>query len=399
MKKAFYMMAAAAIALSSCSSEETTDVAKSSLITLRPTVGLNSRGAEFTTKSLNSMWVSAFYQSNGTAYFEDQRFDKEPNNNHSTFIPEAPQYWQEGRTYKFVAIAPAKTDWPAGLTITKDKVSCDEFAPKADIKDQKDLIITASDAGANKDQGHGVPLELKHILSQIQIKVKNSNKNLVYNIAGIRIKKVVNKNKFEYSTTTNQTVWGGTDAQTKGDYTWEFDEVVKLDGVTDVVNLTHKKVNEEGGAMLIPQTITSWDGKPAASSSNVNDGAYISLLLNVKTKTGTSYMYPVNAQGENTYGWVAIPIPNTEWAEGNKYIYTLDMSTGCGKVDPVDPGKDVNPGGTVSPDKEKDPALGENVFGQVIRFQVSVKDWNTTDNGFEIDASTGKEPVKPGAKK
>ncbi len=30
MKKAFYMMAAAAIALSSCSSEETTDVAKSS---------------------------------------------------------------------------------------------------------------------------------------------------------------------------------------------------------------------------------------------------------------------------------------------------------------------------------------------------------------------------------
>ena len=31
MKKAFYMMAAAAIALSSCSSEETTDVAKRAL--------------------------------------------------------------------------------------------------------------------------------------------------------------------------------------------------------------------------------------------------------------------------------------------------------------------------------------------------------------------------------
>ena len=48
MKKAFYMMAAAAIALSSCSSEETTDVAKSSTITFRTTVGLNSRGAELT---------------------------------------------------------------------------------------------------------------------------------------------------------------------------------------------------------------------------------------------------------------------------------------------------------------------------------------------------------------
>ena len=50
MKKAFYMMAAAAIALSSCSSEETTDVAKSSSITFRTSVGLNSRALELTGK-------------------------------------------------------------------------------------------------------------------------------------------------------------------------------------------------------------------------------------------------------------------------------------------------------------------------------------------------------------
>ena len=55
MKKAFYMMAAAAIALSSCSSEETTDVAKSSTITFRTTVGLNSRGAELTSDNLQEM--------------------------------------------------------------------------------------------------------------------------------------------------------------------------------------------------------------------------------------------------------------------------------------------------------------------------------------------------------
>ena len=61
MKKAFYMMAAAAIALSSCSSEETTDVAKSTAISFRPTVGLNSRGAELKTDNLQKMWVSAFY--------------------------------------------------------------------------------------------------------------------------------------------------------------------------------------------------------------------------------------------------------------------------------------------------------------------------------------------------
>lgn len=77
MKKAFYMMAAAAIALSSCSSEETTDVAKSSTITFRTTVGLNSRGAELTSDNLQEMWVSAFYQSDGKSYFDDQKFTKE----------------------------------------------------------------------------------------------------------------------------------------------------------------------------------------------------------------------------------------------------------------------------------------------------------------------------------
>ena len=50
MKKAFYMMAAAAIALSSCSSEETTDVAKSSNITFRSAVGFNTRGIEMPTQ-------------------------------------------------------------------------------------------------------------------------------------------------------------------------------------------------------------------------------------------------------------------------------------------------------------------------------------------------------------
>ena len=67
MKKAFYMMAAAAIALSSCSSEETTDVAKSSTITFRTNVGLNSRGAELTQDNLTQMWVSAFYKTQGAS--------------------------------------------------------------------------------------------------------------------------------------------------------------------------------------------------------------------------------------------------------------------------------------------------------------------------------------------
>ena len=58
------------------------------------------------------------------------------------------------------------------------------------------------------------------------------------------------------------------------------------------------------------------------------------------------------------------------------------MSYGCGKVDPVDPnpeGGNVDAGG-------KDPGKGENVFGEVIKFKVTVSDWATPTIG-EVDMS------------
>ena len=385
MKKAFYMMAAAAIALSSCSSEETTDVAKSSTITFRTTVGLNSRGAELTSNNLQEMWVSAFYQSNGQSYFDDQKFTKETGTGTSTFIPEAPQYWQEGRTYKFVAISPEKTTWPVTPTITKDKVTCTDLTPATTITDQKDLIIGAVDATSANHNTNGVALTLNHILSQIQIKVKSDNEHIVYRIKGIRIVNVAkDKGTLTYTTTDNKANWE-LNAGQKVTYSYTFPQPIVLDGKTDGVKEA-VLTGDKGGAMIIPQSFTPWDGNKVTDQAPYNEGTYISLLLNVKTVKGTGYMYPAAAQGENSYGWVAVAVPNTEWAIGNKYIYTLDMSTGCGKVDPVDPEEDPkNP--IVKPGVDG-PGKGENIFGDVIKFQVTVKPWSTPKVG-DIDMSTG----------
>ena len=388
MKKAFYMMAAAAIALSSCSSEETTDVAKSSTITFRTTVGLNSRGAELTSDNLQEMWVSAFYQSNGQSYFDDQKFTKETGTGTSTFIPETPQYWQEGRTYKFVAISPEKTTWPVTPTITKDKVTCTDLAPVTTITEQKDLIIGAVDATSANHNTNGVALTLNHILSQIQIKVKSDNEHIVYRIKGIRIVNVAkNKGTLTYTTTDNKANWD-LNAGQKVTYSYTFPKPIVLDGKTDGVKEA-VLTGDNGGAMIIPQSFTPWDGKKVTETdgvSNYNGGTYISLLLNVKAVKGTGYMYPAAAQGENSYGWVAVAVPNNNWEIGNKYIYTLDMSTGCGKVDPVDPEEDPkNP--VVKPGVDG-PGKGENIFGDVIKFQVTVKPWSTPKVG-DIDMSTG----------
>lgn len=402
MKKAFYMMAAAAIALSSCSSEETTDVAKSSAITFRTSVGLNSRGAELTTTNIQKMWVSAFYQSDGSDYFLDEEFKKDNAPGSTTFIPVNPQYWKEGRTYKFVAISPAKNEWPVAPTITKDQVTCADLTPATEITNQKDLVIGAVDATSADHKTEGVDLTLNHILSQIQIKVKSNNDNIVYRIKGIRIVNVAkDKGTLTYSTTDNKANWD-LNAGQKATYSYTFPQPIILDGKTDGVKEA-VLTGENGGAMIIPQEFTPWDGNKVTETNGVSDyngGTYISLLLNVKAVKGTGYMYPAGAQGENSYGWVAVAVPNNKWEIGNKYIYTLDMSTGCGKVDPVDPEEDKN-NPVVKPGQEGNPGKGENIFGDVIKFKVTVKPWATPKVG-EIDMSTGtikQENNSPAKKK
>lgn len=386
MKKAFYMMAAAAIALSSCSSEETTDVAKSSAITFSPIVSLNSRGAEMTTNDLKEMWVTGFYQKATEVYFADMKYILEKGSQ-NTFIPSSPVFWQEGRTYKFVAISPAKSEWPAGLNITRDQVTCDEFEPKSNISEQKDLIVDAVEAN-DEQWGKDLSLNFKHILSQIQIKVKNGNENLVYNIKAVRINSVVGKKKFAYSTSTKNSTWSDIDGVTRNTkYELTFDNAYTLDGknITDLtLTSADATVANGGGAMLVPQSVTAWNGAKVDDTNVYDGGTYISILLNVKMASGNKFMYPAGAQGDQTYGWVAIPVPSINWEEGNKYIYTLDMSTGCGKVDPVDPGTNVNPGGKVDPSAPKDPEKGGNVFGKAIRFTVNVVDW-TTQTPDKID--------------
>lgn len=155
------------------------------------------------------------------------------------------------------------------------------------------------------------------------------------------------------------------------------------------------------GAMLVPQTFEAWAGTKDKSGDNYDNGAYISLLLNVKNKVTGKYMYPFNAGAAGECGWAAVAIPvstkgaaKPEWLKGNKYIYTLDLSKGCGKVDPVTPEeKDDNP--IVKPGVDGNPDKGENIFGELIAFKVTVKDW--TDNIINIDGTTGT--VAPAKKK
>ena len=386
MKKAFYMMAAAAIALSSCSSEETTDVAKSTAISFRPTVGFNSRGAELNGTNFNDMWVYAYdlkaTQGTGNG-FEAEKFTKQGTSN--DFLPDTPLFWQAGSELRFFAINPAKDNWHGTLAFTKTEANFSNVEIPKNIEEQKDLVIGSVTAQANNHMdGNGVGLTLNHILSQINFKAVNTNKRLTYHIAAIRIVHAKNTDSYTFNPTNSQTgVWAGNPT---GDVTYELDfknnaiELNGTDGKTEAF-LTHAG----HGAMLVPQLLTPWNGAEVNDAAQFDGGSYIALLVNVRFTNGT-WVYPKNANGTEDYGWIAIPLPKNnaagdkaEWKMGNKYIYTLNLSEGCGKVAPENPNPD---GGKVEPDGVTDPKPGANIFGKPIKFTVTLAPW--TDKSEEI---------------
>jgi hypothetical protein len=206
-------------------------------------------------------------------------------------------------------------------------------------------------------------LTLKHILSQIEVRAKNTNAAYVYSIKGVRIVAVKGTGTY---TSTEMTPWTPKN-DSKVKYEVVYDDAKELTAEGMSVMKT-----EGDNAMLIPQSVTGWI--PGADIANDFDsytgGAYISLLLNVKSASTGMYIYPAGStETAKTYGWAAVSTGNTVWNSGKKYIYTLDLSNGCGSVDPVYPGTGVTPDGT------KDPEKGDKIFGDPIKFDVTVAGW------------------------
>ena len=369
MKKSVLLMAAAtAIALSSCSSEETKDVAKSSNITFRSTVGLNSRGTEATTDNLKNIWVSAW--ADNDVVFTKEQFAKKGAG--TTFESVGgPWFWEKDKAYTFMAFATGKENMDGVTpTISKDNITLTDYTPNTNLADQLDLLVAKAEGTKAQNGTAGADLNFDHILSQIQIKVQNTNANLKYVIKGVRI----------------------TNVQGTGTYTFKPGEAAKHNwqnqnfttqyilhqGVNITLDENNKAVTDllvgDNSAMLLPQTITSWDGRPIDMNGTDDyhqaNGAYISLLINVQKKNGAGdwvQVYPKTDQVDETKcAWTAVAIPAVNWENGNKYIYTLNLSKGAGKVDPAEPGPDWT---------NKDPKPGDTILGEEIFFNVTVTQW------------------------
>lgn len=364
-----YLCAAAALTLASCSNDETVEVAQQKGISFRAVTGLNTRASEVTTANLSALKVTAFWDKNNNKY---DGFDTEVDyvKDGDVFNSADSKFWpkDENEELSFTAFS---NNWTGTKAITdKNTISVGDVAINADVDMQADMVYVTGVTGTKAtNETNGVALVLEHALSQIQISAKSDNKVYTYQVKGIRISNVDGVADFDVVADK----WSNNGANDQV-YKVEYNTPITLNG--DAKSIMKAESNN---LMLLPQagvnntgTTTAWDVK--ADKENANKGTYISVLLRITKTADNSNVYP--AEGADTYGWAAVPASFT-WKKGNKYVYTLDFTNGAGRVDPVDPGTEVDPG-------NKDPGKGDKILGDPIKFTVTVTPWNPTDNDINM---------------
>lgn len=354
--KAIHVLAAAALVLSSCSNDDTVQVASGTDIRFRTVVGMSTRALSADLAGLKStgFTVSAFATAgNEEKYgFKNQLFTHEAGTEND-WTSDPVKYWpDDGSELHFVAVSPEASAWGGtyeGENLGELKVT--GVSPDAGIAGQKDLL--AGYTSGSRNNAAKTEIELRHVLTQVEVRARNTNTAYCYHVKAVRIGSVRCTGDYTLPSETN----------TDGSWTLKDDSYTSYttQDLTEPVRLTADAASlmgDGGTAMLLPQSLTAWDVEN--DKENTKNGSYIALLLKITTDTGAQ-VYPLTV-GE--YAWAAVAIgghaesKKNVWQPGDKFIYTLDFSNGAG----VTPPDSDNP--------------GEPILGAPIYFTVTVNGWN-----------------------
>lgn len=374
MKKHLFYAGLAALALASCSQDETTSVDQSGAIGFRTALDKATRSV--TTKAnMGSFNVTAFKADNTAAnYFTDLEVKSTDNGN--TWNTTKTYYWP-AYDLKFTAYAPI--DLANKVSIDKDGQKITDFQPESSIKQQKDVVV-AFNQGGKTDHAAGVPMYFKHILSQVQVKAKCVNENLEIKVVGVKLGNVLSKGTFNFPQAKTE---AGTDLFSN----WSANTLAQF-GVSDAskavtLGTEAKSImfddtsDKTNNFLMIPQQLTAYD------KNSHTDGAYIAVLCQISSKDGSNLTRLYPAEGENAYAYSAVAI-NTKWEPGKKYVYTLTYgdhtgsgSNGGGGIVPPNQ-ENPDPENPVTPTNPADPTPnkpGDKILDDPISFTVDVQEW------------------------
>lgn len=220
------------------------------------------------------------------------------------------------------------------------------FTPNAAAASQTDIMYARKTLTAVESP---VVLNFRHMLSQIDVKVKNSNASLEFDITGVRIGYVSTSGTFACTASTvtandnlAQDTWTPTamtgDAEAKANtYKYDVESLTQnISGKVDVATA----IGSFSTWMLIPQDVTGATAYAISGSAATTDpqlnGAYIAIKMNIKNTLTDDEIVAEQ--------WCYWKIATIEWNPGYKYTYIVDLAgggyqpadqNGDGNLDPV----------------------------------------------------------------
>ncbi len=355
MKK-YFLGAAALLALTACSNDETVDLNQDgNVISFAVTANNPSRAATGEVFNNNALptdfTVYAAYA--GHTYFQNETFTRQGAT--SNYNSANTHYWPAVDGIKkvtFVAFRNAGDNLSTNFNWKPDDASTLSYTVPATAAEQTDFIYAVTNS--QRPTGGQVGLNFRHALAQVVFKAKVTNPNLFVEIAGVSVCNAKNTGIFTFPfanvTDTNHEddqegaftfddtyTQGSWSAQTgKVNYVLSFGKVDIANGHTE--NLTaydQPRKTDANTLLLLPQNTAAWNltsGKPASQ-----DGAYFLVkcrIRNVANGTSVDTARDVYLWGSNTeYKEVAIPA-TFNWEQGKKYIITFVFGNGNGGYNP-----------------------------------------------------------------
>jgi hypothetical protein len=395
MKNKILWVAAAALALASCSNDDVVSVPKadnsSDLIKFRTSVA-NSRAVQVTTKNLSEFYVGALQidgtQNNAPAWGGFQKFTL----NDGVFYPDNEVVWGSiglnffATNINFYEQNPKNTHTLGLPSSTAAPQPTVFYKISGKVAEQQDIIY-ATNKGTRSDFSNvsSIPLDFRHALSQIKIYAKKTINDYKIRVKGYKIYKAgFNQGTFILPEPINI---GGAYADENAVSpigTWSFESSDKNTATTIVsgfyggltvtansqsdksgnyVDLSTRAAEikgcktgetDEGYAMALPINnegtaendlgyITGWH--LGAGGNPNNDGTYIALLVQIDDVNDKPVFPAKNATtGKRIayrglplyYGYVICPV-TIKWSAGTSYTYTLNFQDGLGISDPNQP--------------------------------------------------------------
>ncbi len=397
MKKNLFIIAAAALALASCSKDETIESAAfsdSNAISFRTLTTGMTRATDASFGAGSFFKVTA-YQTGATsnAYFTNVVFSTTDG---TTFTSPDKYYWPNTYNLDFYA-------WqPASLSATTDNYTGFAITPSTTVSEQIDFVYAVTRGWGTyptptHDGKNGVTINFRHAESKVLVQLKNTNDNLKITVGEVTIGNLRGTETFTWNGVTDGTTpTAAASATTDGKYTtgtltylngtWtassdqtsSYTVAMGTDNITDDKsatsarnffngnqptsrNLTNAAANHE--MILIPQALNPQTTYSSSSEGAGFTGAYIKVQIKIQNATNDAYIKG-SAGAYVTAMW---PLTALTWLPGHKYIYTVDLAGGG-----------YYPTNTDDDDADLDPILE----GAEIKFvSVTVDDWDAGTAG------------------